>query len=255
MKFKISSEFGELSEVRDHVHNGIDLAIPNGTTLRSITDGVVSKVFDGSGDIGQGVAIKLNNGTTHIYGHMSGVNVKVGDHLNAGDVIGLSGNSGNSTGSHLHFGIQNPDGSFLDPTPLADSISANSGNISLWEKFSKANNLDKPAIENGRINNFDHADANIWNWFQNRGSVNQYSEAAQNGENPFWIWMQSQLHDIGVDMWQWFILNLPDMMGFLTIGAGALIILGGLTRKGGALNIMGWYSGILTIAYLILGGN
>lgn len=255
MKFKLSSVYGELTEVRDHVHNGIDFSMPQGTTLRSITDGVVTKIFDGSTDIGKGVAIKTEDGTTHLFGHMSDIDVKVGEHIDTGDIIGMSGNTGHSTAPHLHFGVQNPDGSFVDPTPLADAISANSGDAGLWDKFSKANNLDKPAIENGQINNFEHADFSLWEWFQNRGSVNQYSEAAQNGENPFWIWIQSQLHEIGVNMWQWFILNLPDLMGFVTIGAGALIIFGGLLGKGGALKVMGWYSGILTVAYLILGGN
>lgn len=234
MKFKLSGEFGELSEVRDHVHNGIDLAMPNGTTLRSIAEGVVTKIFDGSADIGQGVAIKLNNGTTHIYGHMNGVKVKVGEHLNAGDVIGLSGNTGNSTGPHLHFGVQLPDGNFVDPTKFAEDLSAMSGT--------------------GQINSFKHADFNLWDWFAQRGKVNQYNDSVKSGENPFWNWVQIELHDLLSSMWSWFILNLPDIIGYLTITAGIGIILGAMIGRGGMMKVLGWYAGILIIAICILGG-
>jgi hypothetical protein len=129
MKFRMSSEFGVLEQIRNGKHNGIDLAMPEGTTLRSIADGVIERVVDyGSENIGKGVIIKLDDGSSAIYGHMSDISVKVGETLKAGEVIGLSGNTGHSTGAHLHFGLWK-DGAYQDPTPLADALANISGDV------------------------------------------------------------------------------------------------------------------------------
>lgn len=128
MKFKLTSPYGELSEVRDHPHHGIDLAMPEGTELRSISDGVVERVVDFGGEnLGKGVFIRHDDGTLGIYGHMNDISVKVGEHVNAGEYIGLSGNTGHSTGPHLHFGMKGEDGSWVDPTPIAKDLSNISG--------------------------------------------------------------------------------------------------------------------------------
>jgi murein DD-endopeptidase MepM/ murein hydrolase activator NlpD len=128
MKFRLTGKFGELSPVRDwQPHSGIDLAMPEGTTLRSVADGVVDRVYDGTGLIGKGLSVQMPDGTRAIYGHMNEVKAHVGDHLNAGDIVGLSGNTGNSTGPHLHFGLKDVDGSVLDPTPIADKLASISG--------------------------------------------------------------------------------------------------------------------------------
>jgi murein DD-endopeptidase MepM/ murein hydrolase activator NlpD len=128
MKFRLTGKFGELSPVRNmQPHSGIDLAMPEGTTLRSVADGVVDRVYDGTGLIGKGLSVKFPDGTRAIYGHMNEVKAHVGDHLNAGDIVGLSGNTGNSTGPHLHFGLKDADGSVLDPTPIADKLASISG--------------------------------------------------------------------------------------------------------------------------------
>jgi hypothetical protein len=128
MKFRLTGKFGELSPVRNmQPHSGIDLAMPEGTTLRSVADGVVDRIYDGTGLIGKGLSVKFPDGTRAIYGHMNEVKARVGDHLNAGDIIGLSGNTGNSTGPHLHFGLKDANGSVLDPTPIADKLASISG--------------------------------------------------------------------------------------------------------------------------------
>jgi murein DD-endopeptidase MepM/ murein hydrolase activator NlpD len=128
MKFRLTGKFGELSPVRNmQPHSGIDLAMPEGTTLRSVADGVVDRVYDGTGLIGKGLSVKFPDGTRAIYGHMNEVKANVGDHVNAGDIVGLSGNTGNSTGPHLHFGLKDADGSALDPTPIADKLASISG--------------------------------------------------------------------------------------------------------------------------------
>jgi hypothetical protein len=129
MKFRLTGKFGELSPVRDfQPHSGIDLALPENTTLRSIADGVVDRIYDGSGAIGKGLSIKLPDGTRTIYGHMNEVKTKVGEHVSAGEVIGLSGNTGNSTGAHLHFGMKDASGHVIDPTPHAEKLANISGN-------------------------------------------------------------------------------------------------------------------------------
>jgi Peptidase family M23 len=128
MKFQLTGKFGELSPVRDfQPHSGIDLAMPEGTTLRSVADGVVDRIYDGTGLIGKGLSIKFPDGTRAIYGHMNEVKARVGDHVNAGDIVGLSGNTGNSTGPHLHFGLKDADGTALDPTPIAEKLASISG--------------------------------------------------------------------------------------------------------------------------------
>lgn len=144
MKFRLTGKFGELSPVRDfQPHSGIDLAMPEGTTLRSIAGGVVDRVYDGSGTIGNGLSIKLPDGTRTIYGHLSEVKAHVGERVNSGEIIGISGNTGNSTGPHLHFGIKDASGSVIDPTPYADKLADISGdNVAPGVITSLLNNHD-----------------------------------------------------------------------------------------------------------------
>ena len=67
-----------------------------------------------NGGYGQCVIISHGKGNSTLYGHLSGYNVKVGDMVSQGQVIAYSGNTGNSTGPHLHFGIMENDG-WVDP--------------------------------------------------------------------------------------------------------------------------------------------
>lgn len=136
MKFKLTSEFGALEEVRGgRIHTGVDIGTPLNTELRSIGDGVVEKVFDGSGAIGEGVKIRLEDGTHAIYGHMNDVYLEEGSKVIAGQTIGLSGSTGHSTGPHLHFSLEN-NGEFIDPTNIADELAAISGsNVDMISVF------------------------------------------------------------------------------------------------------------------------
>jgi hypothetical protein len=128
MKFRLSGEFGELSPVRNwQPHSGIDLSMPEGTVLRAINEGVVDRVYDGTQAIGKGLSIKFPDGTRAIYGHLNEVKAKIGERVSPGEIIGLSGNTGNSTGAHLHFGLKDANGSVLDPTPFAEKLSNISG--------------------------------------------------------------------------------------------------------------------------------
>lgn len=129
MKFAVTSPYGSLEEVRGLIpHTGVDLGMPEGTPLRSVFNGTIEQVWDNAGKIGNGVKIKTDDGLHTIYGHMSKVDVHVGDKVHAGDLVGFSGNTGNSTGPHLHFGMQDQNGTFIDPTKFVDHVSnASSG--------------------------------------------------------------------------------------------------------------------------------
>ncbi|WP_223592770.1 M23 family metallopeptidase [Neobacillus bataviensis] len=122
MIVRITSKFGAVDAVHKTPHTGVDIAITEGTTLRALGEGVVDRIYDGSANIGKGLSIKLDDGTQLIYGHMNEVKARIGEHVHAGEIIGLSGNTGNSTGPHLHLGMKATDGSWLDPTHLADKV-------------------------------------------------------------------------------------------------------------------------------------
>ncbi|MFS0657383.1 M23 family metallopeptidase [Niallia alba] len=122
MKYKITSNFGESEAFRNHKHTGIDFSMPTGTELRSIRDGIVTQVTDlGNQNAGKMIKIKWEDGHEAIYGHLSKFKVSEGQHISAGDLIGYSGNSGFTTGAHLHFGLK--DGNmFIDPSPYINDI-------------------------------------------------------------------------------------------------------------------------------------
>lgn len=88
-------------------HTGIDLAAPTGTPIRAANGGRV--IFAGWSNWGYGNAVVIEHGpvTSTLYGHMSSVGVGCGQFVNAGDVIGFVGSTGNSSGPHLHFEIRN----------------------------------------------------------------------------------------------------------------------------------------------------
>lgn len=85
-------------------HKGIDWATPVGTAVWASSAGVVSRAGWGSG-YGYVVYIDHTDGRQTRYGHLSKVLVKPGQHVKQGDKIALSGNTGRSTGAHLHFEI------------------------------------------------------------------------------------------------------------------------------------------------------
>lgn len=99
---RVTSKFGIRHGRR---HQGTDISLPIGTPLYAVFDGKVrvSQYMKGYGNL---VIIRHNNGLETFYGHMSQRDVEPGDIVHSGDVIGLSGNTGRSTGPHLHFEIR-----------------------------------------------------------------------------------------------------------------------------------------------------
>ena len=102
--------------VVDESHPGIDIAVPLGTPVRASGGGQVSAAGYDS-DYGLFVLLRHASGYETMYGHLSRLVAAEGDEVQAGQVIGLSGNSGRSTAPHLHFEIRHDDKS-VDPLDL-----------------------------------------------------------------------------------------------------------------------------------------
>lgn len=86
-------------------HEGIDIAAQTGTPVMAPADGVVIRAGFGSG-YGNMVEISHGYGIKTIYGHNSRLNVKAGQHIKRGDIISYVGDSGSSTGPHLHYEVR-----------------------------------------------------------------------------------------------------------------------------------------------------
>lgn len=85
-------------------HKGVDWSVPVGTTVTAAADGRVTRA-GWYADYGYCVDITHSNGTMTRYGHLSSINVSVGQSVSQGQAIAASGNTGYSTGPHLHFEI------------------------------------------------------------------------------------------------------------------------------------------------------
>mgnify|MGYP003588129683 CR=1 FL=1 len=125
--YKISSFFGlrniGLAGATTN-HQGIDIAVPSGTAVLSAFSGTVSKSgFDNTR--GYYMEVDSGNGLTSVYQHLSGFVAKLGQSVAAGQKIANSGNTGLSTGSHLHFSILQ-DGKAVDPLKYTGSGSTDS---------------------------------------------------------------------------------------------------------------------------------
>jgi LysM repeat protein len=96
-----------------HGYNGVDLGAPAGTAVRAAAGGqiIISKASGWNGGYGQYIVVKHSNGTQTLYAHLSSNSVGAGATVAQGQLIGAVGNTGKSTGNHLHFevrGAKNP---------------------------------------------------------------------------------------------------------------------------------------------------
>jgi murein DD-endopeptidase MepM/ murein hydrolase activator NlpD len=124
--FRVTEPFGAVNSVHTTSHTGIDLATFGGTPLPSASDGIVETVYHlGNVNIGNGIKIQNPDGSELIYGHLSQIFVKEGQHVHIGDIIGKTGNSGHVVGAgggyHLHLG-EKINGQFVDPTSYVDVL-------------------------------------------------------------------------------------------------------------------------------------
>ncbi|MFH0755588.1 MAG: peptidoglycan DD-metalloendopeptidase family protein [bacterium] len=96
-------------------HNGVDFRASIGTKVKAVSSGIVkgngnTDTLCKGASFGQWVLIEHNNGLSSVYGHLSMIKVSTGQIVNTGDIIGYSGNTGYSTGPHLHLGVYSTQG-------------------------------------------------------------------------------------------------------------------------------------------------
>jgi len=101
---------GRISQAFSWYHRAIDIANKSGTPILAADSGkvIVAGWLDNVG-YGNRVIIDHGNGFSTLYGHLSKISVNIGQTVKRGDVIGLMGSTGRSTGSHLHFEIREKD--------------------------------------------------------------------------------------------------------------------------------------------------
>ncbi len=105
----VTSEFGNRRDPftgERKGHSGMDLAVPTGTSVRAALPGTVTVSTYNQGGYGYYVMIDHGSGLSTLYGHNSQLLARVGQTVEAGDVIALSGSTGRSTGPHLHFEVR-----------------------------------------------------------------------------------------------------------------------------------------------------
>lgn len=115
---RITSLFGYRATFR-RVHKGIDIALNVGDSVRAAFPGVVAKVGYDHFGYGHYVVVIHKNGIETRYAHLQRPVATPGEQVNAGDILGFGGDSGNSTGPHLHFEVRD-NGLAVDPVFLFD---------------------------------------------------------------------------------------------------------------------------------------
>jgi murein DD-endopeptidase MepM/ murein hydrolase activator NlpD len=114
---RITSDFGlRLRGSRPDIHRGVDLDVPTGTEVRAMAEARVryAGVMRGFGNV---VWLDHGGSTLSVYAHLSRIGVREGEGVRRGQVIGLSGATGDVTTPHLHFEVWRW-GREVDPVPL-----------------------------------------------------------------------------------------------------------------------------------------
>jgi hypothetical protein len=136
---KLTSKFGKR---RRRMHYGVDIDLETGDQVKVTFEGMVRYAKYNS-SYGNLVVVRHPNGLETYYAHLSQIDVKAGDYIQAGDIVGLGGNTGRSYGAHLHFEIRFL-GKPIDPSQLIDF-----DNKKLrYDHVMLKNNKDRMIIEN-----------------------------------------------------------------------------------------------------------
>lgn len=155
---RIVSKFGYRG--RHHLHKGLDIHLRRGQKVHAAFAGKVRYAKYNSGGYGYLVIIRHYNGTETYYAHLNKLLVSSNDEVKAGDVIGLGGNTGTSSGPHLHFEIRledkaiNPEKIFnltnhslvVNKLVLNNEIFSGRGKVSSISSRTKFENADKEGI-------------------------------------------------------------------------------------------------------------
>lgn len=110
----LSAYFGQAGVNWMALHTGIDFPVQTGTPVMSVTDGTVRTQWNSS--YGNMAIVTAPDGTETWYCHLSSTKIRTGS-VKAGEVIAYSGNTGNTTGPHLHFEVRPGGGAPIDPLP------------------------------------------------------------------------------------------------------------------------------------------
>lgn len=105
---RVTSGFGEREDPfngEGAFHAGVDISAPSGTVVRATADGLVDSAESVNG-YGREVILDHGHGVRTVYGHLSGMLVMTGQHVLCGQIIGYVGQTGRSTGPHLHYEVR-----------------------------------------------------------------------------------------------------------------------------------------------------
>lgn len=107
--YQISARFGQAGPMwSSGRHTGLDFAAPVGTPVMAAESGTI-KSAGPAGAYGNLIEIRHGDGTTTLYAHLSGIDVRQGQKVQRGQTVGALGNTGNSSGPHLHFEVRTND--------------------------------------------------------------------------------------------------------------------------------------------------
>lgn len=102
---------------RQELHDGLDIAAEEGTAVAAVRSGIVTEVRE-SATYGRMIRYETEDGYEILYAHLSEILVKNGEEIRQGQIIARSGNTGLSTGPHLHYGVRRG-GKAIDPLTLS----------------------------------------------------------------------------------------------------------------------------------------
>jgi murein DD-endopeptidase MepM/ murein hydrolase activator NlpD len=118
--YHLSAGYGASGPLWESTHTGLDFGAPSGTDLVAVADATVTEVAD-AGPYGLRTILTLEDGTDVWYCHQLAAVVSPGESVEIGEIIGLVGSTGNSTGPHLHFEVHPVGGGATDPAAWLSS--------------------------------------------------------------------------------------------------------------------------------------
>ena len=129
-----NTEFARANAYNGKGHNGIDLRASAGTKVASAADGTVTAIGDTDqgcpgGSYGKWVLVNHRNGLSTLYAHLSLIKVASGIEVNRGDIVGYSGNTGYSTGPHLHLTVYASEGVRVSKLTKPDGTMSKCGDM------------------------------------------------------------------------------------------------------------------------------
>lgn len=148
LQYPVDGGISKGYSVGDNFHHAIDFAVSKGTEVYAAADGTVTETGTGfNGGYGNSVTISHVGTMETVYAHMDEVLVKEGDEVNAGDVIGYSGSTGDAVGAELHFEVR-IDGQFVDPMEYIPPVLSYPTTGGIYQKYGenglKGINFDAP---------------------------------------------------------------------------------------------------------------